>query len=197
MAWYTAHMETMSQPLPEKEPEIAVEEAIPADAAGIAHVQHVTWLATYPNEEYGITADDILSKDFEGEERVKTWAGRIEAAGELSHTWVARDGERVVGFCSVAKGDEVNQIFSIYVLPTLQGKGIGSQLFTRALEWLGDDKDTKLEVAAYNEPTIRFYQHYGFELGRPITHEVPAFSTGTDLPEVEMVRPKAEGTIND
>ena len=38
---------------------ITIREAHPDDADAIREVQRQTWLATYPNEAYGITREDI------------------------------------------------------------------------------------------------------------------------------------------
>ena len=38
---------------------VTVTKATLGDVQGIAEVQYVTWLATYPNKEAGITIEDI------------------------------------------------------------------------------------------------------------------------------------------
>ena len=59
-------------------PYTSIEVASPEDAEAIANIQKETWLATYPNEEYGITEDDIKSKEFTSEKRILEWRERFE-----------------------------------------------------------------------------------------------------------------------
>ena len=43
----------------------------------IVFVLKTTWLATYPNKKYGITKEDILSKDFDSEKKISAWQDTI------------------------------------------------------------------------------------------------------------------------
>lgn len=95
------------------------------DANGIALVQEKTWLATYPNEKYGVTEEDIRSKNFLSEEKIQRWKESIEHQNEQNHTFVAKQGDKVVGFCVVNKDNEYNIVNALYVLPELQGQGLG------------------------------------------------------------------------
>lgn len=183
----------MMRPYPaEQEPEIVIERANPEDAASIAHIQHESWLATYPNEEYGISADDIRAQGFEREERINVWTERLGNESDLVQTLVARRDGIVIGYSSAVKREDSNFIYSIYLLPEFQGQGVGSKLLTQVLEWLGDDKDTALGVVPYNKTAIAFYEKFGFEVRNPVMHDTPMLANGTDMPEVEMFRPKRE-----
>ncbi len=41
------------------ENDVKISAAVPDDSEGIINVLHKTWLATYPNQELGITVEDI------------------------------------------------------------------------------------------------------------------------------------------
>jgi ribosomal protein S18 acetylase RimI-like enzyme len=174
-------------PTQEVKKEIYITLATLEDAAAIAHIQHEGWLATYQNEKYNITANDILSKKFESAERLQKRVDRLSKEGETTQTWIARENEQVIGYSSALKGEDTNKITSVYLLPEYQGKGVGTQLLQHALEWLGGEKDITLGVVPYNSAAIHFYQKFGFQLGDPIIHEEPTFSTGKDMPEVAMI----------
>lgn len=47
---------------------IHIREAVPDDAEAMRDVQRRTWLATYPNEAYGITKEDIEARFHEDPE---------------------------------------------------------------------------------------------------------------------------------
>jgi ribosomal protein S18 acetylase RimI-like enzyme len=180
---------------PESKEKIKIEilKATPEDAQGIVDVQRDTWFATYPNEEYGITLDDIKSRDWDNPERAKRWGRTIENMSDKAHTWVVKVEDKVVGFCSALKGENKNEIRAIYLLPEYQGKGAGKKLISTALDWLGSEKDVSLEVVKYNKQAIDFYKRMGFEVGQDLPPQ-PAgqLPSGKVMPEIEMIKPKQD-----
>lgn len=166
--------------------------AAPDDAAGIVQVQTQTWMATYPNQEYGITEAGLrarLSSRSE-EEKISSWQERI--AHDLSaRTWVAVDGEKVVGFCAASKGDQQNKIGALYLLPAYHRRGIGSEMLESALVWLGSHKDIWLSVVAYNAPAIAAYSKHGFRKIGPYQDDAKQFPPESTMPEIKMIK-KAE-----
>jgi ribosomal protein S18 acetylase RimI-like enzyme len=169
--------------------EIHIDGAIPQDARGIVNVQKEGWLATYPNEQFGVTQEDILSRNLDSDEKVATWEQRLMSQGEGSRTWVAKDGDKVVGFCSATKDDDANHLRAIYVMPQYQGRSIGSQLMEQALQWLGDSRDVVLEVVSYNEKAISFYEKLGFQKGESLPDDSATFPSGASMPEIQMRLP--------
>ena len=164
------------------------------DVLEVTHLLRDTWLETYPNEEQGITREDILSRYDENNPRhQQRIAERMEKlkggqADPEIHSWVAKDGEKIVGFCSAYKRDHA-RIQAIYVLPEYQGKGVGAKLMQTALEWIGEGKDVYIDVASYNQKAISFYEKFGFKkTGREFTDEMFRFPSGAIIPETEMVR---------
>ena len=172
---------------------IAVEPAKPKDAEGVFEVQRLTWLATYPNAEAGITEEDVR-KRVEGEhgelipQKIERWRSGIETAGDKRAVIVVRDDEKVIGFVAPAIMDGQRRIGAIYVLPETQGKGLGGKLLQRAIEWHGRDEDIFLHVASYNQNAIDFYKKNGFEeTGKEIRDDVALLGNGKEIPEIEMV----------
>jgi ribosomal protein S18 acetylase RimI-like enzyme len=55
------------------------------------------------------------------------------------------------------------------------GKGVGDELMTHALCWMGDQADVTLGVIYYNERAIRFYEKFGFrDTGKIVgNHKIP------------------------
>ncbi len=70
------------------------------------------------------------------------------------------------------------RLFSIAVLPTFQGKGIGKQLMEHILQFARTNKFERisLEVIKSNEPLIRYYENLGFK----ITEELPEYYSKTE-----------------
>jgi ribosomal protein S18 acetylase RimI-like enzyme len=178
---------------------VVVEKAQPQDAESIAEVQTLTWLATYPNTELGITEADIR-KRLEGENgerttrRIENWRKKAEATDGKSALYVARLNGKIVGFTLPAITPEgQHQIGALYVLPEVQGKGVGSQLIKESLAWHGDNRPIYLTVAAYNQNAINFYEKFGFQETGKQVEDLPARKSGNkELPEIEMMRPALE-----
>lgn len=168
--------------------DIKISPAKSEDSAGMQEVFYKAWLATYPNEEHGITRDDI-------EERFKDPVAGIEQrkknileiAGNKKYL-VAKVGEQIVGLCRVVKHEDRNELQAIYVLPEYQGKGIGYALWQETKKFFDPTKDTIVQVATYNKKAITFYEKLGFrDNGKRFTEERFRMKSGNIMPEMEMV----------
>jgi ribosomal protein S18 acetylase RimI-like enzyme len=177
---------------------ITIREVMPEDAEELARVTEVAWLATYVNEKYGITREDILAIGFTTPERVtqkRKGLVNLTISRQLTNEWVASNGDAVVGFCRAGRAEE-SWIRAIYILPKFQRKGIGKALLETAEKWINETHHGKkpifLSVAVYNENAIRFYRKHGYkETGRPVSSEVSKLSSGKIIPEIEMAKPPA------
>lgn len=166
---------------------ITIVKAEPEDAETLAQIKQRVWLTTYQNKDLSITEEEILSKDFLCPQRIAKRAEHMGKVDGINHTLVARNGTEVAGYGRAVKGENYNEIVTLYVLPEWQGQGIGTMLIKELLTWLDDGKDISLGVVPYNAQAIRFYKKFGFKLGNIIPHSSPVFPSGKDLPEVEML----------
>lgn len=148
------------------------------------------WLCTYPSPAHGVTYEAVAARvDAKEVDRFARWTESLANQNEASHIWVARVQGQIVGFCHSTREQGINRIRSIYILPEHQGKGIGSQLLRQAIDWLGRKQDIMLEVVAYNERAIRFYQKLGFVRGKTVDQESDGSTTWLNMPEIEMYLP--------
>lgn len=174
----------------EKMKEIKITLATPEDARAVQDVFYRTWLATYPNEEHGITVDDIEDryKDKITEEGIKKRAESMANEPEGHTLLLAREGDKVAGLCRVVITDTENRLQAIYVLPEYQGKGIGKKLWEEAKKRFDPAKDTYVAVATYNANAIEFYKKLGFEdTGKRWTDEKFKMKSGASIPEMDMI----------
>lgn len=159
----------------------------------IREIRHATWLATYPNEEYGITVEDIESSFSEFPDTPEGRQRQLEAhrpfyEGDVKY-FMAKDGEKFVGFFIGRKGEDSNRLQAVYVLPDYQGQKVGAALILKGLEWLGNDKDIYVNVAIYNAKAQDFYRKFGFKsTGKTVDDPFGALPTGKVIPEIEMVK---------
>lgn len=162
--------------------------AKPENAKTLAQIKERIWLGTYQNEKLGINAADIRAKDFLCQERIAKRAEHMAVNDGVNYTLIARSDDQIVGYGRAVRGEKINKIATLYILPEWQRKGIGSKLLLQLLDWLRNDRDVMLGVVGYNTKAIRFYEKFGFKLGKKISHDEPTFPSGKDLPEIEMLR---------
>jgi len=168
-------------------PKFEIESAQPQDAEAIARIQDESWIATYPNEEAGISVETIRNRRGVRAERLEQWKGRLENLPDNVHIEVVRKDGKVIGFCKVAKGDAENHIDALYLDPAEKKQGAGGAVFRSGLQWLGDEKAISLEVVAYNADAIAFYEHFGFQaIG---AGEGVDLKNGQTMPDLIMRRP--------
>ena len=74
-------------------------------------------------------------------------------------------GKKAVGYCvSSLSAEKTGEIESIFVEEQFRGRGIGSELLTRALAWLGTEGSVRnrVSVGNGNEEAFGFYRKFGF-----------------------------------
>ena len=171
---------------------VQIHDATPNDDDGVRQVQERTWLATYPNAELGITKEDIEARfHASSEEAIRRRQAQQQTINldPLVHLWVAKEAERIVGFCLAKKEGTQNRIQAIYVLLEYQGTGIGKRLLQTACDWLGSQQDIVLNVASYNHLAISFYTRFGFvPSGRPAHSGVTKLPSGVVIPDIELIK---------
>lgn len=96
-------------------------------------------------------------------------AQRIESVDRSgSLMLVAESDSKIVGFLSAEKGFAQRIRHSAYivvgVLKEYNGRGIGTKLFDRLIEWACENKITRLEltVMCHNEKALALYKKAGF-----------------------------------
>lgn len=169
---------------------IIIRKAEVEDTEAIQDVLKTTWLATYPNEQYGVTRDDILSyyQDKDTPEAFQKRKEQIAHPSPDQQMLVATDGTRIIGICRSLRLPEHNQLKAIYVLPEYHGKGIGKMFWDEAMKFFDPSKDTIVQVAEYNAQAIAFYQKLGFvDTGKRFSDERFKMKSGSVIPEMEMI----------
>jgi GNAT superfamily N-acetyltransferase len=133
------------------------------DARAIAEVSVASWLGAYR----GLMPDDALDgADVDQREE----RNRIFLAGGAD-ALVAEDDEGVYGFASFGRsrdpdaGDEVGELYAIYLRPERWGRGLGRELHDAAVEALraAGFAEATLWVLDSNERARRFYERAGWQ----------------------------------
>jgi ribosomal protein S18 acetylase RimI-like enzyme len=167
-----------------------IKDAKPEDVEDMRRIVKNAWLELYPNETYGITRGDIQSIDWHNPAKLdKHKAEILENQGNAHNFVIKNTDDEIVGFCKVLKSDVQGEIDAMYVLPELQGKGLGKRLMDRAFEWIGPNLDIVLKVVAYNDNAIGFYKRMGFEVTKnKVVYTGTQIPCGKEIPRIEMLR---------
>ncbi|XKE94586.1 GNAT family N-acetyltransferase [Metaplanococcus flavidus] len=131
-----------------------------ADAKGIAHVHVDSWLATYRR----IVPDTYLDQISYGV-REELWNDNLKA----ENNFVAENDEgHIIGFADggkerTGKYEKLQgELYSIYMLPEYQGKGIGRSLMKKVVEHLKERGYNSMLVWVLEEnPSRGFYEKMG------------------------------------
>ena len=127
------------------DPGIVIRRATAVDAGAVGDVYLGSFHATYG---FPLAHTD---------DQVRSWLARVVVAGE-TETWVAVEGDRVVGMMVVAP-DDLDQL---YVTPDRLGRGIGRRLLDRAK--VRSPGGLTLYTFQENVRARRFYERNGFKL---------------------------------
>ncbi len=136
----------------------------PGDAAGIADVHVDAWRETYAD----VMPEEFFSDDVR-ERRRAMWTNYLAIDPEPGKLMVAERAGRIVGFAfagssqhpDAQKGHEPARdttLFSIYVLASEHGHGLGHALLEAVLNY----EPAQLWVLSTNAHAIRFYEQHGF-----------------------------------
>jgi ribosomal protein S18 acetylase RimI-like enzyme len=147
---------------------VIIRDATEADYSEITAISVQVWQQAYK----GIIDQAVLDQ-ISFESRLQ---GRINRAGkEGSHSIVAVDGTKIVGFCDFGASRHLKygkgEIYAIYVLQEHQKSGVGTMLLEQAMSRLEEKQLVPYFVFALeqNITAQKFYERLGFQL----TDKVP------------------------
>ncbi len=132
------------------------------DAGNAMRLQ--SWRDTYINEDIGITLEWIAEQNrrqTSDESRAK-W---LEILSDPKRAgWVAVESSgSIIGMAApYISDDDVQRVGSLYVAKDWHGKGVGSALMQKIIDWFDDAKPIELEVVSYNERAKAFYRKWRF-----------------------------------
>lgn len=128
------------------------------DLDAIRAVLVETWHATY-DAIYGAAKVTEITDEWHS---IASLKARLTKPN--SDFLVADDGKRIggVAFAEGIDGGKTVVLRQLYVLPSLQGRGIGGMLLDEIIESFPEANAIRLEVEAQNTRAIAFYEANGF-----------------------------------
>lgn len=169
------------------QPKVTIREASFEDLLAIRKMHAKSWLATYPNDEAGVSEDWVR-------ERVSGWTtpeGMKKSEehfknifGNPNHFYrIATLDNEVVGLVHASRDDASQHLDALYIDESEYGTGLAQELMEMADDWLDPNVPTDLEVTSYNTRAIRFYEKCGFVV-EPNSEHLFA----DKMPVVDMIR---------
>ena len=151
------------------------------EARGQAYVHYHAWQQTY----MGLVEQAFL----DGMSLETSEKHALRSLQNGYKTFIARDGERVIGFASYGpyRGDDVadaGEVIAIYLLREYYDRGIGRALMEGALDALKGYSRVCVWALRDNARAIRFYQRCGFS---PDGAE-KTIRLGADTVEIRLVK---------
>ncbi|AEJ44187.1 GCN5-related N-acetyltransferase [Alicyclobacillus acidocaldarius subsp. acidocaldarius Tc-4-1] len=153
--------------------------ARPADLEGVGRVHVETWRQAYR----GVVPSSFLARM---DPAMSAERFRKRLSDPKQAFWVALAGEDVVGFASggpnrLADFEADAEIYTLYVCPSWQGRGIGRRLVGQLADWFKQQGHQSVAVVTFRaNPWRRFYERLGGRIAGEKTFEVD----GVALPEV-------------
>ena len=163
--------------------QVEVRDAGIDDAREIQRVARTTWDHTYRESIPASVRAEFISQAYSR----YVLRRRLESNVFL----VAAEGEEILGFADFRSLSETEvELSAIYVLPEMQGRGIGARLLEEGIGRFPPRTSFVLRVERDNTQAQRFYEAHGF---RRAGHHKDAFY-GHEVHEVEMVLETRPGT---
>ncbi|MER9653000.1 GNAT family N-acetyltransferase [Mesorhizobium sp. M0152] len=128
------------------------------DLAAIRALLVETWHATY-DAIYGAERVTAITDEWHSIASLK-----VRLTRPNSEFLVADDGKRIGGlaFAESIDGGKLVVLKQLYVLPDLQGRGIGGMLLDEIIESFPEARAVRLEVEERNTRAVAFYEANGF-----------------------------------
>lgn len=133
-----------------------IRRAEPEDADKIREVARITWKATYKDLIPEAIQEQFLAGAYSDQHM------RIRINQTIF--FVAEQDGDIIGFANALIKEGCAELSAIYVLPTAQGRGVGSGLLRAIMSRLGDVSQMIAEVEAGNVLGERFYRAKGFKV---------------------------------
>lgn len=135
------------------------------DTKQVQGVAKTSWHATYDGIIPFVVQDSFLNMAYSDES--------MKRRLERSHLFVGESDGGVVGFAnfSPVRDDGKVELGAIYLLPTYQGKGIGTALIQKGVEDLPGIKEIFINVEKDNTVGLTFYRAKGFEVVKEFDDE--------------------------
>ena len=140
--------------------EVSIRPAKKSDIKEYTKLLQKTYQIAYANEKIGLTKSCFSKKIFSTADTQKYLKSSL-ITNSKQKAWLAFIGPKLVGAITITDKGKDYELRGFYVAYKYQGRGIGKQLWNRALNF-GKGKDIVCDLYAHNKKTIKLYKRWGF-----------------------------------
>lgn len=145
--------------------EVEIRTAESDDVSVVQRVARTTWYHTYRDSIPERVREEFVGQAYSHD----SLRQRIESNVFI----VALQDGRIVGFADFRPLSKTHvELAAIYVLPEMQGRGIGTRLLRAGVERFPSGTTFVLRVERDNAPAQRFYETHGFRKSGEFTEEL-------------------------
>ncbi|HEY4694615.1 MAG TPA: GNAT family N-acetyltransferase [Candidatus Nanoarchaeia archaeon] len=141
---------------------ISIRLAKESDLKEYTNLLQRTYQESYTDPKIGLTKE-CFSKEIFNTKSSQDYLKSNLVVNEQQKAWLAFLDSKMIGSITVIDKGEECQLRGFYVAPEYQGKGVGKQLWQRALDF-ASGKDIVLDLYAHNTKTIEMYKKWGFKI---------------------------------
>jgi GNAT superfamily N-acetyltransferase len=141
---------------------LTIRPAEPADAAGVAEVNHASWLATYRG-----VLDAAYVENRSQDEQLQVWRDLLTQPDPSRQYFVALEGDQVIGYSGAGRNADRRspfqaELFGVSLLPGRHGHGIGTRLLGTQAQWLRVAGWNNMQLWLMEQnPWRGFYERHG------------------------------------
>ena len=133
-----------------------IREAVAADMPGVSHVRTTV-------TENALTLEQLAARGITNDSIAASFLAD-------SKGWVAEQAGRIVAFSIADRA--TRSIFALFVLPGFEGRGLGSALLGKALDWLwANGADRVWLTTGVETKAAAFYARRGWTCVGPADHD--------------------------
>lgn len=133
-----------------------------SDLKDYTNLFQITYTDRYVDESIGLSSKCFSIEVFNSADTQAYLKTRLDC-DDTQTTWLAFDGDKLVGSITLIDKGENCELTAFYVLPSYQGMGIGRSLFDIVLA-KSRGKDITLDIYSHNKKSIELYKKWGFEV---------------------------------
>jgi GNAT superfamily N-acetyltransferase len=143
--------------------DVTIRLATSADTKAILDMCQPIYAAVYPNSKYGLKPEHFSKTVFESQTRFDYFATML-SNNDRQCAYVAVSDDQIIGSISIERLPDSYEMHKFYVRQDFRGRGVGKQLFSKALEFATENLPIRGNAAETNKTAIDMYLRWGFHL---------------------------------
>ena len=139
---------------------VRIRPSMSGDLAAYTVMMQATYESAYVDESIGLTKACFSPEVFASDDTRDYLQSKL-VNNDTQKSWMAVDEGAIIGAVTIEAHGSECKLSGFYVLPDYQGRGVGTMLWQKAVEF-ADGRAITLDIYTHNKKTIQLYEHWGF-----------------------------------